>query len=141
MSMRTFFILLNEQETDLDYWVDAITSPQKGLSIIRDDLLGTCKFSTMSSADMASAITEITGVETTESILEQAVMRAFLRGYRLEKRQGFTRDDYVLPAQSHEEHPQIDQPYFNTEEFFSQLQQRVTERFDSLLQEHGLAMS
>lgn len=141
MSMRTFFILLNEQETDLDYWVDAITSPKKGLSIIRDDLLGTCKFSTMSSADMASAITEITGVEITEATLEQAVMRAFLRGYRLEKRQGFTQDDYVLPAQSHEEHPQIDLPYFNTQEFFSQLQERVTERFDSLLQEHGLTVS
>ena len=35
MSMGTYLLLLQERETDMDYWVDAITN--RGLSILRDD--------------------------------------------------------------------------------------------------------
>ena len=136
--MRTFFIALNERETDLEYWVEAITSPTKGLNIIRDDLLGICKFAGMSNANMAEAVTAFTGLEVSEETIAQAIMRTFLRGYRLEKLQGYTKEDYSLPQQAHREHTEIKLPYFNTPEFFSQLRDRVISKFDGLLQEHGL---
>lgn len=141
MSMRTFFIAINERETDVDYWVDSITDATKGLSIIRDDILGICKFSTMSNGEMADVISAITGLKMDEAIIADTIMRTFLRGYRLEKRQGFVADDYVLPAQSHEEHPQIDLPYFNTTEFFAELKGKVTARFETLLNEYDMAVT
>jgi len=137
MSMRTFFIAINERETDLDYWVDAITDPNKGLAIIRDDILGICKFAAMSNDDMADVVSAITGLEVDAQSLADAVLRAFLRGYRLEQRQGFVADDYVLPAQSHEHHSEIDLPYFNTPSFFDELRSRVTARFEAMLDEHA----
>jgi hypothetical protein len=70
--------------------------------------------------------------------MKRAVRRVFLRGYRLERRVGMTDDDYVMPADVHKEYPQIELPYFNTPEFFTELRQRVTARIDELLVEEGL---
>lgn len=136
MSMRTYLLLLIEKETDMDYWVDAITN--KGLSILRDDFLGVCKFSGMTDDNMVKAVTAMTGLELTVEELQKTIRRVFLRGYRLERRQGFTDDDYTMPAESHDEYPQIELPHFNSKEFFSELKQKVTSRLDELLVEEGL---
>ena len=137
MSMRTYLLLLHERETGLDYWVDAITN--RGLSILRDDFLGICKFSGMSDDRMVDAVGAMTGLAIDVSTLKRVIRRTFLRGYRLERRHGCTDDDYDMPAEVHREFPQIDLPYFNTPEFFAELKQRVTTRIDELLLAEGLA--
>jgi aldehyde:ferredoxin oxidoreductase len=134
MSMRTYLVLLNERETGIDYWVDTITSPDRGLSILRDDLIGICKFSGLSNANVSEAIASATGVDVSETDLRNAVLRTFLRGYRLEKLQGFSKGDYGLPADALEKSDAIELPYFNTPEFFAELQEKVLERFDALVE-------
>ncbi|MBW2578462.1 MAG: aldehyde:ferredoxin oxidoreductase [Deltaproteobacteria bacterium] len=134
MSMRTYLVLLNEREVGIDYWVDTITSPERGLSIMRDDLVGICKFSGLSNDDVSEAVTKATGVNVSGEDLRDAVLRAFLRGYRLERLQGFTNDDYQLPADVLEKSDAIDLPYFNTPEFFAELQEKVLAKFDALLE-------
>lgn len=141
MSMRTYMLLLNERETDVDYWLEAITSPERGLSILRDDLVGVCKFSGLSDEMMADAVERVTGLAVEAETLREAVLRTFLRGYRLERLQGFTAEDYRLPRRAHEEHPAIDLPHFNTPEFFATLRDRVLDRFDALLGDASLAPS
>jgi aldehyde:ferredoxin oxidoreductase len=136
MSMRTYLLLLVERETNLDYWVEAIT--QRGPLIMRDDILGICKFAGMSDQNMTEAVTAMTGLQLSEEQLRRTVLRTYLRGYRLEKQQGFTLDDYVMPAEVHEHYPQIELPHFNTQEFFGQLSERVCSTFDAQLTEEGL---
>jgi aldehyde:ferredoxin oxidoreductase len=134
MSMRTYLVLLNEREIGIDYWVDTITSPERGLSIMRDDLVGICKFSGLSNDDVSEAVTKATGVNVSGDDLRDAVLRAFLRGYRLERLQGFTNDDYQLPADVLEKSDAIDLPYFNSPEFFAELREKVLAKFDALLE-------
>ena len=62
-------------------------------------------------------------------------VRTFLRGYRLEKLQGMTIDDYTLPGDALQEYPNIELPHFVTSEFFSELQGRVTAIFDQMLED------
>jgi aldehyde:ferredoxin oxidoreductase len=138
MSMRTFLLLLFERETGMDYWVDAITNPDKGLTPLRDDILGGCKFAALNHDQMAEAVSGLTGLTITAETFRQLILRTFLRGYRLEKLQGFTSDDYNLPAESHNEYPEIDLPYFNTTEFFGELKERVIKTFDDLLEQEDL---
>jgi aldehyde:ferredoxin oxidoreductase len=133
MSMRTYLLLLNERETGMDYWFDAITNPARGMSILRDDILGTCKFTGLSNAQMADAVSELSGLEVDADEMEQLVLRTFLAGYQLEKQQGFEIDDYSMPLDIHEEFPQIELPYFNSREFFEELRGRVLDRFDGML--------
>ena len=122
----------------MDSWVDAITNPDKGLIPLRDDVIGICKFAAMNHDQVGSALSELTGLAIDADTLRSLILRTFLRGYRLEKLQGMTADDYCLPRESHREYPEIDLPYFNTEEFFAELQGKVIATFDQLLQEHDL---
>jgi aldehyde:ferredoxin oxidoreductase len=137
MSMKTYLLLLYERETGLDYWVDAITN--RGPSILRDDFLGTCKFTGLDDDQMVEAVHVLTGLQLNVTDLRRTITRTFLRGYRLERRQGFTDDDYVMPGSVHSEFPQIELPFFNTQEFFGELKQHVINRLEEMLQEEGLA--
>ena len=65
-------------------------------------------------------------------------IRTFLRGYRLEKLQGMTAQDYVLPTAAHGEYPNIELPDFLSQEFFSELQGKVIAIFDAMLDEADL---
>lgn len=131
MSMRTYLLTLYEKETGVDYWVDAITN--RGPQIMRDDVIGICKFAGMTDEQMVEAITTMTGLALDEERLRRVVMRTYLRGYKLEKDQGFTRDDYTMPAEIHGQNEALQLPFFNTEEFFGQLRNLVCDRFDELL--------
>ncbi len=135
MSMRTYLLLLNERETGLDYWVDAISNPRRGISILRDDILGTCKFAGLPDEEMVQLVRAISGLELDVAELRALILRTFLRGYRLERLQGFGEEDYALPPEALQENPAIGLPYFNTPEFFSELRRRVLARFDALLGE------
>lgn len=137
MSMRTYLLLLVEKDTGLDYWVDAVA--HRGPLILRDDILGGCKFTGLSDDNMVKAITALTGLQITKEELHRTIRRVFLRGYRLELRQGFTDADYAMPDEIHNEYPQIRLPHFNTREFFGQLRDRVQTRLRELLVEEGMA--
>ena len=136
MSMRTYFLLLMERETGLDYWVDAITN--RGPLIMLDDMTGICKFAAISPGLEAEAIRAAAGLAVTAEDLEGVVQRTYLRGYAGERRRGFTAADYTVPSEAHAENPSIQLPYFNTPEFFTALQERVLATFDRRVADAGL---
>jgi aldehyde:ferredoxin oxidoreductase len=136
MSMRTFFLIVLEKETGLDYWVDAITN--RGPLYMLDDITGICKFSNVSVELEAEAIRAAVGLNITAEDLEQAVWRTYLRGYGGERRQGFAAADYTVPDEAHDPNPHIQFPDFNTREFFTALQQQVLATFDQRLATAGL---
>ncbi|MCK6479667.1 MAG: aldehyde:ferredoxin oxidoreductase [Planctomycetes bacterium] len=136
MSMRTYLLLLHERETGLDYWVDAIT--RRGPMILRDDLLGVCKFAGLDDARMAAAVSDQTGLPVDAEALRRAVMRTHLRGYALERAHGFGPEDYDMPAEVHRERPELGLPHFNTAAFFAALKERVLRRFDAMVEEEGI---
>ncbi len=129
MSMATYLLLMYEKETGMDYWVDAITN--RGIKTLRDDILGICKFSGMSGKAVCEAISILTGVALQSRDLAGAVSRTFLRGYAAERAQGFGVDDYDMPAESHDEYPKTNVPYFNTRPFFEELRTKVLATLDA----------
>ncbi len=135
MSMRTFLVLLFEGDTSMDYWVGAITDPDRGLVQFPYDMVGICKFAGLGAPAVAAAVAELTGLDVTSDSLRDMTVRTFLRGYRLEKLQGMTIDDYTLPGDAMQEYPNIELPHFVTSEFFSELQGRVTAIFDQMLED------
>lgn len=137
MSMRTYLLVLYEKEVGIDYWVDAIT--RRGPMILRDDVLGACKFSALPDPMMAEAVSAITGLKVSAEDLQRVVRRSFLRGYRIELRQGFGPEDYVMPADVHRKNESVQLPFFNTPTFFAELSGKVTARLAEMLKEEGLA--
>ena len=136
MSMQTYLLYVYEKEAGLDYWVHAIT--ERGPRIMRDDLIGICKFAGMGSGPMVRAIQALSGLEIDKAALARAVTRTYLRGYRMERTQGFGPDDYDMPAEVHNEVKQVELAHFNTPEFFAELKERVLDRFDEMLGMEGL---
>ena len=61
-------------------------------------------------------------------------MRTYLRGWVNERNQGYDASDYDMPEWVHWQYPNIQLPYFNTPEFFAELQEKVLEKFDALLE-------
>ncbi|MDJ0923950.1 MAG: aldehyde ferredoxin oxidoreductase C-terminal domain-containing protein [Acidimicrobiia bacterium] len=123
MSMRTFFLYVIERETDVDYWVDAITN--RGPLILMDDITGLCKFAAITPEVEAEALRIATGLDIDGEQLRRAVANTFLRGYACERRVGFDAADYRLPAVAHEPMGASDLAHFNTPDFFGQVQRRV----------------
>jgi len=138
MSMRTYLLLLYEKETGMDYWVDAIT--RRGPTILRDDVLGVCKFAGLDDEKMARAVSDQTGLQVGAADVRRVVMRSYLRGYALEKAQGFTAADYDMPAEVHEKVEPMQLPYFNTKEFFAELKGKVLRRFDEMLEAEKISV-
>jgi aldehyde:ferredoxin oxidoreductase len=136
MSMRTFFLIVTERETGLDYWVDAITN--RGPLYMLDDITGLCKFANLSFEVEAEAIQAAVGLQVTAQDLEQAVWRTYLRGYANERRHGYGPADYTVPTEAHQPNPHIQLPYFNTPEFFTALQEQVLATFDQRAAAAGL---
>src|SRR6266704_3133673 len=80
MSMRTFLLLVFDGKTDMDYWVDAITNPNRGVYYMRDDILGLCKFAGAPDKVIEPVFKELYGVEITREDLVHATQRTYLRG-------------------------------------------------------------
>jgi aldehyde:ferredoxin oxidoreductase len=135
MSMRTFFLLLLERETGLDYWVDAITN--RGPLILLDDITGICKFAAIDQETEAEAIRIAAGLDVSADDLREVVRRTFVRGYANERRHGFAPEDYSLPAEAHDELPHLRLPYFNTSQFFTELRERVLAVLDERARAYG----
>ena len=105
----------------------------------RDDFTGGCKFTGLTNDNIVTAIRALTGLDITEADIEKTIRRMFLRGYRLEQRQGFTDDDYAMPADIHNEYKEIDLPYFNSKEFFAEMKEKVQSRIKEMMVEEGFA--
>lgn len=136
MSMRTYLLIVFERETGMDYWVEAIT--ERGPMAMRDDIIGICKFARSSDETAAEAIQSLLELDVTADDLKDAVRRTYLRGYKMERDQGFDVTDYELPAIAHQKHEHIDAPYFNTPEFFEELRGKVLAKFDQMLASESL---
>lgn len=136
MSMKTFFLYVIERETDVDYWVDAITN--RGPLFLMDDITGLCKFAAVTPDVEAEALRITTGLDISGEELATTVLNTFLRGYACERRVGFTADDYRLPAEAHQPMEGSDLPHFNTPEFFAQVQEKVLATLDERVAAAGL---
>ncbi len=139
MAMRTYLLYLTERQTDVDYWVKAITA--SGPLFLMDDITGLCKFAGISADLEAEALGLATGIATTGDELSAAVMNTFLRGYANERRTGFAVEDYRLPAEAHGPVGDADIEVFNTPEFFTELRRRVTEDLDRRVAEAGFPIA
>lgn len=136
MSMRTFLLLVFEGKTELDYWVEAIVN--RGIYYTRDDLLGLCKFAGTPDSVLVPSFKALYGVEVTQDDMQHATQRTYLRGLLLERNQGTTVDDYVLPARTYERNANVQLPHFITPEFWDALRARVFEAFDEQIATYGL---
>jgi len=133
MSMGTYGMLTREGKSDVDSWVKGIT--EEKLHIVGFDMIGLCKFFDISkgiSTDMiVDCLKSEFGLEVTIDDLRRAVRRAFMRGLALELRQGYSRDEYDLPAEVYENpNPHIKLPRITTPEFMAELKKRVWAVFD-----------
>ena len=127
--MGTFMNLMLEGDTSLDYWTRAIT--ERGLYLVRDDLLGLCKFAGISGENVVQALKHEIGLEITSQELHAAVRRAFIRALWLERRQGYERSEYTLPSEVFDRpNPNLGRGPFITRDFFAALSERVWSVFD-----------
>ncbi|WP_020675044.1 aldehyde ferredoxin oxidoreductase C-terminal domain-containing protein [Geopsychrobacter electrodiphilus] len=137
MSMGTYGLLTREGKSDLESWVKGITEDK--LHIVGFDMIGLCKF-----FDIAKGIGTQMVVDCLESEfgfkvsiedLRASVRRAFLRGLALELRQGYTKAEFCLPAEVHENpNPHIKLPNITSPEFIAELEKRVWEIFEPELE-------
>ncbi|KIH78130.1 aldehyde:ferredoxin oxidoreductase [Geoalkalibacter ferrihydriticus] len=137
MSMGTYGMLIREGKADLDSWVQAITADK--LQIVGFDMIGLCKFFDMPKG-ICSEMVQVClksehGLEVSTVDLRAAVRRAFLRGLALELRQGYTKQEYCLPAEVFDDpNPHLKVPRIATREFFDALSQRVWAVFEEELE-------
>ena len=130
MSMATYMLLALEGDTSIEYWTKAIT--ERGLYIVRDDLLGICKFAMLNVETAPAALKHEVGLDVSKEDLLAAVRRSFVRALWLERKQGFERADYTLPGQVFEDpNPALKTKPFLTREFFDELSDRVWKVFDA----------
>lgn len=138
MSMGTYGTLIREGKSDLDSWVHAIT--QEKLKIVGFDMIGLCKFFDITKGIGTPMVVDCLqaelGLDVSAEELTAAVRRAFLRGLALERRQGYGKEEYTLPAEVFESpNPHIKLPRIATPEFFGELSRRVWEVFEPELEE------
>ena len=74
----------------------------------------------------------------TQDDLMHATQRTYLRGLLLERKQGTTLDDYVLPERVYEPNPHVQLPHFITPEFWQTLREQVLQKFDEQIESYGL---
>ncbi len=137
MSMATYGLLPREGKSDLESWVAGITESK--LQVVGFDMIGLCKFfdmvSGLGSERMVACLKSECGMEVTEADLSAAVRRAFLLGMALEFRQGYSKAEFTLPAETfNRPNPNIKLPNLGTPEFFAELSERVWKVFDPELE-------
>ena len=139
MSMRTFLLLiLDGQQTDIDYWENAILN---GIYYTRDDLIGTCKFAGVPNENIVDSLNDMFGLSLTEGEVNQAIRRSYLRGRLLEKKVGYTDEEYDVPSRVYEgANEKVKMPSFMTRDFMDELKKRTEANWDRLTEEEGIAL-
>jgi aldehyde:ferredoxin oxidoreductase len=131
MSMSTYLLLAREGKTDLQYWVNSIT--QNGLLVVGYDMIGLCKFIGVGINHrlVTDAIKESTGLEISQIEISASVRRAFMLGLALERKQGYSKEEYTLPSQVFEQkNHNVKLPHLITPEFFAELSEKVWNVFE-----------
>ena len=133
MSMGTYGMLTREGKADLDSWVQGITRDK--ISIVGFDMIGLCKFFDISKGIGTRMVVDCLKSEfdfdITEQQLADAVHRAFLRGLALEFRQGYTKEEFSIPAEVYENpNPNIALPNITDKDFLDRLAERVWDIFE-----------
>jgi aldehyde:ferredoxin oxidoreductase len=133
MSMGSYGLLTREGKSDLESWVKGIT--QDKLHIVGFDMIGLCKFFDIAKGIGTQMVVDCLqsefGLEVTAEEIAASVRRAFLRGLALERRQGYTKEEYTLPAEVFERpNANIQLPHITSPQFFSELEKRVWEVFE-----------
>ena len=139
MSLRTFLLLiLDGQKTDMKYWEDAI---QNGIYYTRDDLVGTCKFGGAPDSSIVDSINDMYRLTMTKDEMYTAIRRSYLRGRLLEKKVGYTDEEYDVPGRVYERvNDNIKMPTFITREFMDELKSRTEKNWDELTEKEGLSL-
>jgi aldehyde:ferredoxin oxidoreductase len=137
MSMGTYGLLTREGKTDLDSWVKGITEDK--LHIVGFDMIGLCKFFDITKGIGTQMVVDCLkseyGFELQPETIRAAVRRAFLRGMALEFRQGYTKEEFRIPAEVYKDpNPNVKLPDISSAEFLEQLEQRVWEVFEPELE-------
>ncbi len=128
MSMATYMAYALEKDASIEYWTKVIT--ERGLLFVREDMTGACKFAMMDINMLSNALEYTTGLKVEGADIIAAVRRAFLRGIKLEQRQGYGPDEYTLPSQVFDSpNPVLKAEPFLTREFFNNLSAQVWARF------------
>ena len=138
MSMATYGLLTREGKSDLESWVTGIT--QTKLNIVGFDMIGLCKFFDIGKGIGTQMVVDCLrsecGLEVSTDEIAGAVRRAFLRGLALELRQGYTKEEFTLPAEVFEK-PNGNiklPPVVASPEFFAELSRRVWAVFEPELE-------
>jgi aldehyde:ferredoxin oxidoreductase len=137
MSMGTYGLLTREGKSDLDSWVQGITEDK--LHIVGFDMIGLCKFFDIAKGIGTQMVVDCLksefNFEVSTEAIRVAVRRAFLRGLALELRQGYTKDEYHIPAEVYENpNPNIKLPSITHPEFLEELERRVWKIFEPELE-------
>jgi len=137
MSMGTYGMLTREGKTDLDSWVQGITEDK--LHIVGFDMIGLCKFFDIAKGIGTQMVVDCLKSEFNLDIstdeIRAAVRRAFLRGLALELRQGYTKDEFCIPAEVIKDpNPNIKLTNITGPEFLDQLATRVWDIFEPELE-------
>jgi len=137
MSMGTYGLLTREGKSDIDSWVQGITEDK--LHIVGFDMIGLCKFFDIAKGIGTGMVVDCLKSEfnfdVTTDAIRSAVRQAFLRGLALELRQGYTKAEFCIPAEVHEDpNPNIKLPIITYPEFLEQLAKRVWEIFEPELE-------
>lgn len=137
MSMGTYGLLTREGKSDIDSWVQGIT--QDKLQIVGFDMIGLCKFFDITKGICTQMVVDCLkselGLDVTAEEIKAAVRRAFLRGVALELRQGYSKEEFTLPAEVFDDpNPNIKLPNISTREFFDELSKRVWAVFEPELE-------
>jgi aldehyde:ferredoxin oxidoreductase len=137
MSMGTYGLLTREGKSDLDSWVAGITEDK--LHIVGFDMIGLCKFFDIAKGIGTQMVVDCLksefDLDVSADNIRAAVRRAFLRGLALELRQGYTKEEFSLPAEVFENPNQnIKLPNITSPEFIEKLEKRVWEIFEPELE-------
>ena len=85
----------------------------------------------------AEALRIAANLDIDEAALLDTTHRTFIRGYAVERKSGFDETDYVLPAEAHEPLETSTLEYFNTPEFFAEMQGRILAELDGRANDLG----
>jgi aldehyde:ferredoxin oxidoreductase len=133
MSMGTYGLLTREGKSDIESWVQGITEDK--LHIVGFDMIGLCKFFDIAKGIGTDMVVDCLKSEFNFAVsiddIRAAVRRAFLRGLALELRQGYSKEEFRIPAEVYENpNPNIKLPNITSLEFLEQLEARVWEIFE-----------
>lgn len=138
MSMGTYGMLIREGKSDIESWVKAITEDK--LHIVGFDLIGLCKFFDITQGIGTQMVVDCLnsefGLDVETEAIRAAVKRSFLYAMALEFRQGYTKDEFTLPAEVAEQpNANINVPNITNAEFMAHLKERVWQIFDPMLEQ------